>query len=203
MQSFIPKEPPLLIGIAASTGGPPAIQVILKALPPDFEVPLFVAQHMPSGFTSLFAERLNKCTDLTVTEAFDGQPVQSRHVYIAPGGKHLTVEKHGARFVVRVHPRAAFQARYIPSGDILFSSFAGQAESRCIAAILTGMGDDGKAGMIRVKEKGGTTIAESRSTAIIFGMPQEAIKAGVVDYVLPLPEIAQALASLTTKAQRH
>ena len=202
-QSIIPKEPPLLVAIAASTGGPPAMQSIIKALPANFEVPLFVAQHMPSGFTSLFAERLDKCTALTVMEASDGLHVRPQHVYIAPGGKHMTVEKEGAKFVVRIHPRAAYQARYIPSGNALFESLADQVESRCIAAILTGMGDDGKEGMVRVKEKGGTTIAESRSTAIIFGMPQEAIKAGVVDYVLPLPEIALALYRLTARTQRR
>lgn len=197
------QRAPQLIGIAASTGGPPAIQTILKGLAPVFEVPILIAQHMPPGFTSLFADRLNKVSALTVIEAADGETLKSRHVYISPGGKHLTVEKRGRGYACRVHARAAYEARFTPSGDVLFESMADQADARCIATVLTGMGDDGKLGMIRVKEKQGVTIAESEETAVIFGMPQEAIKAGVVDYVLPLHEIALALGSLTNKAERQ
>jgi len=195
----LPLQTPNVIAITSSTGGPPAIQTVLQALPLEFGIPILIAQHMPAGFTSLFAERLNKMTNLTVEEARDGETIRPGHVYISPGGKHLTIEKRGHRFAARVHARSTFQTRYSPSGNVLFESCAAEAEARCIAAVLTGMGDDGKEGMIRVKAKGGITIAESEETAIIFGMPQEAIKAGVVDYVLPLQEIPLALSSLTIK----
>jgi two-component system chemotaxis response regulator CheB len=193
--NIIPARKPLLVGIACSTGGPPAIQTILKGLPAQFPVPILISQHMPAGFTALFAERLNKYTELNVQEAKDGQSLVHNNVYIAPGGNHLSVEKSGARFVARILGRPA-DSRYDPSANILFETIAEVAEERSIGAILTGMGDDGKIGLIKIKEKGGIALAESEQTAIIFGMPQEAIQAGVVDYVLPLHEFAGALASL-------
>ena len=193
--SILPARQPLLLGIASSTGGPPAIQTILKGLPPKFPVPILIAQHMPAGFTALFAERLNKYTELKVQEAHDGQPFLQNNVYIAPGGNHLSVEKTGAKIVARIVERSA-DSRYSPSANILFGKIADVAEERSIGAVLTGMGDDGKLGLIKIKEKGGLGLAESEQTAIIFGMPQEAIQAGAVDYVLPIHEFAAALASL-------
>jgi two-component system, chemotaxis family, protein-glutamate methylesterase/glutaminase len=193
--SLIPSRQPLLLGIACSTGGPPAIQTILKGLPAPFPVPILIAQHMPAGFTALFAERLNKHSVLTVQEARDGQPLLPDNVYIAPGGSHLSVERIGQKLRARVTGRLP-DLRYTPSADFLFQTMANAAAERTIAAVLTGMGDDGKVGMIRIKRKGGITLAESEKTAIVFGMPQEAIEAGVVDYILPLHEFAIAFASL-------
>lgn len=190
-----PTERPRVVGVASSTGGPPAIQAILSQLPPDFDTPLVVAQHMPQGFTSLFAERLNKYTRLTVKEASDEETVQQGYVYIAPGGKHLLLERRVNRLVLCTRERDA-DPRYSPSANLLFQSIAQELESRAIGTVLTGMGDDGKEGLKRIKDRGGITIAESDKTAIIFGMPQESIKAGIVDYVLPLHEIAGHLAFL-------
>jgi two-component system chemotaxis response regulator CheB len=193
--SIIPARPPLLLGIASSTGGPPAIQTILKGMPPKFPVPILIAQHMPAGFTSLFAERLNKHTGLKVQEAQDGQQLVENNVYIAPGGSHLSVEKDGVKLVARILGRPA-DSRYAPSANILFETIAEVAQERSIGAVLTGMGDDGKLGLLKIKQKGGIGLAESEQTAIIFGMPQEAIQAGAVDYILPLHEFAPALTSL-------
>lgn len=190
-----PTERPRVVGVASSTGGPPAIQAILSQLPPDFDTPLVVAQHMPQGFTSLFAERLNKYTRLTVKEASDEETVQQGYVYIAPGGKHLLLERRVNRLVLCTRDRDA-DPRYSPSANLLFQSIAQELESRAIGTVLTGMGDDGKEGLKHIKDRGGITIAESDKTAIIFGMPQESIKAGIVDYVLPLHEIAGHLAFL-------
>ena len=190
-----PTERPRIVGVAASTGGPPAIQAILSQLPPDFDTPVLIAQHMPQGFTSLFAERLNKCTQLHVKEAANEESVQPGYVYIAPGGLHTVLERRGNRLVLCMQHREA-DLRHCPSANLLFESIAQELEARAVGAVLTGMGDDGKEGMKKIKDRGGVTIAESDKTAIIYGMPQESIKAGIVDYVLPLHDIAGHLAFL-------
>ena len=195
VQPVSPSERPRIIGIASSTGGPPAIQAILAQLPSDFDVPIVIAQHMPQSFTALFAERLNKYTTLRVKEASDEESVQQGYVYIAPGGKHLVVERRTNRLVLCTREKE-IDPRYHPSANVLFHSIAEELEARCVGTVLTGMGDDGKEGLKKIKDKGGITIAESDKTAIIFGMPQESIKAGVVDYVLPLHDIAGHFAFL-------
>jgi two-component system chemotaxis response regulator CheB len=191
----VPVQKPSAIVIASSTGGPPAIQSILRNLPSTFDVPILIAQHMPRTFTALFAERLNKYTGLQVTEAIDAEMLEPGHVYIAPGGKHMLVRKRRNEFRIEISPRHP-AARYHPSADVLFESVANEAGSKTIGCVLTGMGDDGCIGLKHIKSKGGITIAESERTAIIFGMPQEAIRAGIVDFVLPLPEISTAFKTL-------
>jgi two-component system, chemotaxis family, protein-glutamate methylesterase/glutaminase len=187
-----PPKKPKVIGIASSTGGPPAIQTILQNLPEDFDVPILIAQHMPRTFTALFAERLNKHSSLQVSEGKDGEPVRPGHAYVAPGGCHMTIAKEGDSFKIAIRQREA-DVRYHPSADLLFVSIAEEAGSRSVAAVLTGMGDDGRDGMKQIKSRGGITIAESERTATIFGMPHEAICAGVVDHVLALQDIPTAL----------
>ena len=191
----IPSEKPLLIAMASSTGGPPAIQTILGELPREFDVPLVIAQHMPRTFTALFAERLNQHTALSVKEASQGELLQAGYVYIAPGGAHLLVHREAGSFRAEVRPREA-GIRYQPSADLLFESIANTCGSRTIGAVLTGMGDDGCKGMTHMKSKHAITIAESERTAIIFGMPQVSIQAGVVDHILPLTEIGTAFKML-------
>ncbi len=186
---------PQMIGIAASTGGPPAIQRILESLPSDFKVPILIAQHMPAGFTSLFARRLNNYTSMKVQEAKHGDPIEPGNVFVAPGGRHLTVESRNRQLFACIRNTKP-EMKYSPSADLLFSSLAAEMDTPPLGTVLTGMGDDGKEGLKRIKEKGGITIAESDQTAIIFGMPQESIKAGIVDYILPLHEIADALSVL-------
>lgn len=196
-----PLERPRVIGVASSTGGPPAIQAILSQLPPDFDTPVVIAQHMPPGFTALFAERLNKYTQLRVKEASDEETILPGNVYIAPGGKHVILERRVNRLVLCTRERD-MDPRYSPSANLLFESIATEVESRAIGAVLTGMGDDGKEGLKKIKDKGGITIAESDKTAIIYGMPQESIKAGIIDYILPLHEIAGHLALLCRNIQQ-
>jgi two-component system chemotaxis response regulator CheB len=190
-------DAPRVIGIASSTGGPPAIQSIVRDLSANFSVPILIAQHMPRGFTALFAERLNKITSLSVQEANDGALLEPGNVYIAPGGKHLLVHKFGEKLQIEILQRD--EERYQPSADLLFESLANAVEERTIGAVLTGMGDDGSKGLRSIKNKGGITIAESERTAIIFGMPQEAIQTGVVDYVLPLHQVAMAFETLCSQ----
>ena len=185
-----PLEKPQCIAIAASTGGPPAIQSILQGLPLDWNVPLIIAQHMPRNFTALFAERLNRSNTFSVREASHGESVNIGHVYIAPGGKHVAVVRHGHRLQIEIReePREIYQ----PSGDVLFQSLAEAVGSRSVATVLTGMGCDGAKGLAAIKGNGGITIAESERTAAVFGMPNEAIRTGMVDYVLPLQHVATA-----------
>ena len=188
----VPEQKPMMIGIAASTGGPPAIHSLLKELPAEFEVPILIAQHMPRTFTHLFAERLNRVAKLTVKEASHGEILQPQHAYVAPGGVQTLIHRGTGALQVEIDPHGS-ETRYKPCADVLFESIAEAAQARTVAAVLTGMGNDGTEGLKRIKQRGGITIAEDERTAIIAGMPQEAIRAGVVDYVLPLPEIATAL----------
>ncbi len=195
-----PDEMPRIIGIASSTGGPTAIHSILNSLPSNFPVPIVIAQHMPPSFTTMFAERLNKYTPLTVKEAEEDDLILPNRVYIAPGGKHLCVEKRSNKLYARLLKKET-DPRYSPSANVLFRSIAEELRSRSVGAVLTGMGDDGKEGMKYIKDKGGVTIAESEKTAIIFGMPQESIKAGIVDYILALDDISTHLMWLCDSPQ--
>ncbi len=176
-----------LVVIGSSTGGPPALQLIFQSLP-LMEVPFVVAQHMPGTFTKLFAERLTRLSPYRVKEAKDGEPVLPRVVYVAPGGMQTTVVTDGGRSLIRVRDRRPSDL-YAPSVNRLFESAAEVCGDRLLAVILTGMGDDGAEAMMKIRQRGGKTIAESESTAIVFGMPKAAIGAGVIDSVLPLHEI--------------
>jgi len=180
-----------VVVIGCSTGGPPALQHLFQALP-LMPVPIVVAQHMPPTFTRLFAERVNRLTRYSVKEAEDGDILANGTVYIAPGGMQTEIRRLTEGLQVRVFPAAAADL-YAPSVDRLFSTASDSCADRLVAIIMTGMGDDGAASIRKVHERGGKTIAESSQTAIIFGMPGEAIKTGAVDQVLPLPEIADAV----------
>ncbi len=182
------QESPSVVAIGASTGGPPAIQSLLLKLPADFPAAIVVSQHMPPGFTLYFAERLNRACQLKVKEAEGGDLLHAGHVYIAPGNHHLAFRKVRTRVAVELRAKADHD-RYTPSIDQMMISVAEMYGSRTLAVLLTGMGSDGKIGMMAVKEKGGATIAESEETSVVFGMPKEAIKMGVIDYILPLNKI--------------
>jgi two-component system chemotaxis response regulator CheB len=185
-----------LVAIGCSTGGPPALQYLFQSLP-VLPVAFVVAQHMPPAFTRLFAERVNKLTPYEVKEASDGEIVVPKTVYIAPGGMQTEVRRIPEGLQIRVLP-AAPNDLYAPSVDRLFESASLACGDRLAAVILTGMGDDGSAAIRAVRERGGKTIAESSESAIIFGMPAEAIKTGAVTDVLPLPAIPAAIRRLCT-----
>ncbi len=178
-----------VVVIGASTGGPPAIQAILSRLPQNFQVPIVIAQHMPAGFTHHFAERLNHVTQIEVKEAQSGDVLKTGRVLICPGGRHLYLKMVGKKTLIHTESRRESD-KYVPSVDALMTSAADVFKSRVLGVLLTGMGNDGKLGMNKIKERGGITIAESEETAVIFGMPKEAILTGVVDKVLPLSAIA-------------
>jgi len=185
-----------LVVVGCSTGGPPALQHLFQALP-RLPVPFVVAQHMPPTFTRLFAERVNKLTPFEVREGRDGEMLETGFVYVAPGGMQSEVRRIPEGLQLRVFPAGASDL-YAPSVDRLFKTASVACQERLVAVIMTGMGDDGADAIREVKERGGKTIAESSESAIIFGMPAEAIRTGAVDEVLALPAIPAAIRKMCT-----
>ncbi|HWA83050.1 MAG TPA: chemotaxis response regulator protein-glutamate methylesterase [Fimbriimonadaceae bacterium] len=180
-----------LIAIGASTGGTEAIREVLTAMPSDAPG-IVVVQHMPAGFTASFAQRLDSLCRIKVKEAQDKDRVLSGHALIAPGGLHTAVVRSGAQYSVRVYDAPPVN-RHRPSVDVLFDSFAEHVKGNAVAAILTGMGDDGARGMRRMHDVGVRTFAQDEASCVIFGMPKEAIAHGGVDHVVPLDQIATRL----------
>jgi len=177
-----------VVAIGSSTGGPAALMQTFGAFTDVPDCAFLVAQHMPVGFTRGFAERLDRLTPFQVREAEGGEEPRPGTVLIAPGGCHLVLERRQGRVVTCLEAHTGVE-KYVPSVDRLFASAAKHFGPDLLAVVLTGMGDDGRNGACQVKQAGGRVIAESEETAVIFGMPQQAIRAGVVDRVLPLHEI--------------
>ncbi len=177
-----------VVAVGSSTGGPAALQIILTRLPSDFPAAMVISQHMPRGFTGPMAERLDRMCQLRIKEAADGDAITRGTVYICPGGFHLGIKKHGEGEEITLR-EGRLTEKYIPSVDHMMSSVAEAYGPAAVGVILTGMGNDGKQGMLEIKKQGGYTIAESEETAVVFGMPGEAIKNGAVETILPLQEI--------------
>jgi two-component system chemotaxis response regulator CheB len=155
---------------------------------------------MPPGFTARFAERMDKLCLIKVTEAQDGDIVGPGRCIIAPGSYHLAIERTGAQFKARVFEGAPVN-NHRPSVDVLFKSVAENVGRNVVAAILTGMGDDGARGMKMIKDAGGQTIAQDEATCVVYGMPKEAVAFGGVDIVRPLDKIAGELLRLASAAR--
>ncbi len=183
---------PRVVVIGSSTGGPAALMQIFGAFTAPPNCAFLVAQHMPAGFTAGFAERLDRLTPFDAREAQGDEELLPGTILVAPGGRHLELESIRGRVVTRVGPSRPGD-KYVPSVDRLFESAAKNFGAELLAVVLTGMGDDGRKGVLAVKGCGGSVIAESEDTAVIFGMPQQAIRTGSVDAVLPLGEIATAI----------
>ncbi len=190
-----------LIGIASSTGGPSAVLELISRIPERFTGALVIAQHMPDKFTKTFAERLDKKGNIRVSEAMDNDPVIARRAIVCPGRNCMEVMVGagggvGLQADLRIRLSAPNKTdRYVPSADRLFRSIAEVAGSRGIGIILTGMGDDGTKGARAILDAGGTVLAESEETAVVYGMPGAAVRAGVVTEVLPLGGIGDYLAN--------
>ncbi|HCA27238.1 MAG TPA: chemotaxis response regulator protein-glutamate methylesterase [Betaproteobacteria bacterium] len=193
-----------LIIIGSSTGGTEAIKEVLVKLPSDCPG-ILIAQHMPEAFTNAFAKRLDGLCRISVKEAADGERVLPGHAYIAPGHSHLLLKRSGANYVTELNDGPPVN-RHRPSVDVLFRSAANNAGNNVIGIILTGMGKDGAAGMLEMKQAGAYNFAQDEASCVVFGMPKEAIAAGGVDEVVPLNDIArhvmEHLASLGTRAFR-
>jgi len=181
-----------VVAIGSSTGGPAALMQVFGSFSEPPPCALLVSQHMPAGFTKGFAERIGRLTCLSAHEARDGDVPQTGSVLVAPGGRHLELEAAGGRVAARLSDRVPGE-KYAPSVNRLFRSAAKAYGSNLQVVVLTGMGNDGREGVLEVKQHGGTVIAESEETAVIFGMPQQAIQTGMVDAVLPLGEIGRAI----------
>jgi two-component system chemotaxis response regulator CheB len=180
-----------LIAIGASTGGTEAIKDVLLGLPAD-SPGIVITQHMPPGFTRSFAERLNRMTRLNVVEARGGERILPGHAFLAPGDKHLLVERSGANYVTRLSDAEPVR-RHKPAVDPMFHSVAQCAGRNVIACLLTGMGKDGAQGMLEIRQAGGYTVAQNEATCVVYGMPREAVAIGGAEDILPLGEIADAL----------
>jgi two-component system chemotaxis response regulator CheB len=180
-----------LIAIGTSTGGTQALEVVLTRLPRTTPG-IVVVQHMPEKFTALFAQRLNEICEMEVQEARDGQRVIAGLVLIAPGGKHMSVKRNGAQYLVEVRDGPPVN-RHRPSVDVLFRSVAKCAGRNALGVIMTGMGDDGARGLLEMREAGAQTVAQDEDSCVVFGMPKEAIKLGAAERVLPLSRIPEAL----------
>src|SRR3990170_5695150 len=191
--AVLERGPIEVVAIASSTGGPPAIQAILTSLPAEFGASIVIAQHMPPGFTRSFAERLNKLSPLMVSEAAAGDRLEPGTVLITPGGSHLVVKRDREGLMVELIPRSPSD-KYVPSADKMMISVAEACGQAALGVVLTGMGRDGVDGAVAIKKRRGFCLAESEESAVIFGMPQEAIRAGAVDKVLPLDKMAGEIA---------
>lgn len=184
-----------IVCIGTSTGGPRALQQILPQFPKDFALPIFVVQHMPPVFTKQLAERLNSMANIEIKEAEHNEIVKNGTAYIAPGGKHMTVIASGSRLQIKLDETEPIKG-HRPSVDRLFLSLTDLKDYRIVTAILTGMGSDGTYGLKQLKQSlknNVYSIAESEKTCIVFGMPKSAIKENLVDEVVELPYIYQAI----------
>lgn len=191
-----------LICIGASTGGTEAIKEILTHLPAD-SPGIVITQHMPPGFTTSFAARLNSLCQITVKEAVNGERILPGHAYIAPGGKQFRIDRSGANYVAVVEDGEAVN-RHKPSVEVLFQSAASVVGRNAFGVMLTGMGNDGAKAMREMKDAGSYNFVQNEATCIVFGMPREAILHGAADEVLPLSQIAPALvAKLSSAVDRY
>ena len=189
----------VLVGV--STGGPPALQVILSAIPASFPVPILIVQHMPTGFTASLAERLNRICPLAVKEAEDGEIARPGTAYIAPGGTHMKLCRSGEELQIRLDSTPD-DTLHKPSVDVLFDSAASACGSKTLAFVLTGMGKDGAAGARTIKKVGGRVIVESEKTSVVFGMPKAVMDVIKVDGISPLHQVAEYMISMTSPIPR-
>ena len=186
-----------IIAIGASTGGTEAIKDVLMQLPANTPGTV-ITQHIPAAFSLPFAQRMNANSAMTVVQAEDGQQIITGHAFIAPGDKHLMVVRDGARYICKLSDGPAVN-RHKPSVDVLFRSIAQNVGHNAIGVILTGMGDDGAAGMKEMKDQGAQTIAQDEKTSVVWGMPGSAVATGAVDTTIALDKVAGKILSLIDK----
>ena len=189
-----------VIAIGASTGGTEALRELISALPPHAPA-IVISQHIPAAFSGPFAERLNRASAMAVCEAQNGQYVLPGHVYVAPGDRHLIIERDGARYRCKLSDGPHVN-RHRPSVDVMFRSVAQNLGPNAIGVILTGMGDDGARGLKEMRDAGAQTIAQDEQTSVVWGMPGSAVKLGAAEQVLPLHQIPAQLLEMVMRAER-
>jgi len=187
-----------IIAIGASTGGTEAIREVLEEMPPDAPA-IVISQHIPAAFSKSFAERMNRVSAMAVCEAQDGQQILPGHAYIAPGDRHLVVERDGARYVCRLSTGPHVN-RHRPSVDVMFRSVAQNVGANAVGVLLTGMGDDGARGLKEMMDTGASTIAQDEDSSVVWGMPGSAVKIGAAMHVLPLQQIGAEVLALVAAA---
>jgi two-component system chemotaxis response regulator CheB len=181
-----------VVGIGTSTGGPSALITVFKSFPKKFPAPVLVVQHMPEGFTKAFADRLNSVSNLNVKEAEDGDKVVPGSGFIAPGHSHMTIERRSGGDVVRVF-KSDKVSGHRPSIDVLFQSLAEQCSPELVAVIMTGMGRDGAEGILKIRQKGGYTVAQNEETSVVYGMNRVAVELGGIHDEVPLFDIPKKI----------
>jgi two-component system chemotaxis response regulator CheB len=184
-----------IVAVGASTGGVEALQTLLTAMPANAPA-ILVTQHMPPGFTTSFARRLHERCATPVFEASHGQRVMPGHIYLAPGGRHLELERSGEHFTCRLHD-GPLVSGHRPSVDVLFASVAAAAGKNAIGVILTGMGQDGAAGLLEMRRAGARTRGQDEASCVIYGMPKVAKLLGAVEAEAPLSRLASEILELT------
>lgn len=184
-----------IVAIASSTGGPMALSELLPKLPKKFPVPIVITQHMPKEFTGSFAKRLNESSQIEVVEGFEGLTLKPGRAVIAPGGSHLVIKRRQGTAVCSLSDAPPVLS-VKPAANIMFLSLADEYGGNVLCVILTGMGRDGTDGAIALKKRGAYVIAESQKTCVVYGMPKAAADAGIVDEILPLNEIPDAMIRL-------
>lgn len=188
-----------VVAIATSTGGPRAVEAVLAALPADFPVPIVVVQHMPAEFTPLFAARLDAKTPFRVQEGVAGAQLARGGAWIAPGGRHMTVQRDGRRFVVGINADPPENACR-PAADQLFRSVAATYGGSALAVVMTGMGVDGMRGCQRLAEAGAQIIVQDEASSVVWGMPGAVVGAGLADAVVPLDRLAAEIEARVRRA---
>jgi two-component system chemotaxis response regulator CheB len=180
-----------VVALGTSTGGTQALEAVLSVLPVD-SPGIVIVQHMPEAFTAAFAQRLNTVCEIEVREARNGDRVHTGLALIAPGGKHLVLERNGAQYRVAVVDGPPV-SRHRPSVDVLFRSVARAAGRNALGVIMTGMGDDGARGLKEMRDAGARTLGQDEDSCVVYGMPKEAFRMGGVERELPLDAIPQAI----------
>ena len=183
-----------IVAVGASTGGVEALGQLLGAMPAGGP-PILVTQHMPERFVPVFARRLDKVCEITISEARHGELIEAGHAYIAPGNMHLRLAKSGSGYKCRLDAGERVSG-HCPSVDVLFQSVADAAGAAAVGVILTGMGRDGAAGLLAMRQAGARTIGQDDTTSLIYGMPRVAFEAGAVEEQLPLGRIAARVLAL-------
>lgn len=186
------------VGIAVSTGGPQALSKVLETIGADFPVPILIVQHMPPTFTSLLADRLDSICSLKVREAQGGEEVTAGGIWIAPGGRHMIVERRAGKVVTVLNDDPPEQSCR-PAADVLLRSMARVWGPEVLGVVLTGMGADGTAGGKSIVEAGGSLIAQDPDTSVVWGMPGSATRAGIIETVVPLSGVC---AEMTARAKQ-
>lgn len=186
-----------IIAIGTSTGGPRALQEVLVNLPKNIAAPIVIVQHMPAGFTKSLADRLNTLCNIVVKEVENGDMLEDGVAYIAPGGKHFTVRKMGTSLIAEVDDKEPPRIGHRPSVNVLFESLAKVTGIKCLAVVMTGMGNDGMEGTSKLKAKLETiVIAESQETSVVYGMPRAIVDNHLADDVVRLENIASAITEI-------